>query len=134
MDIFIPRNSGKTYVSKQGFSSFFALDRPAIAWTVILDQARADWIFAIANVPLWPVSFSFWGFSTLPGTNLWSLLGTPITDFIVLSGKDFDPSDPSFLPFLFLTSMASASLKLWVATSLSQNLMAEDYRRAGDDT
>ena len=56
------------------------------------------------------------------------------TDFIVLSGKDFDPSDPSFLPFLFLTSMASASLQLWVATSLSRNLMAEDYRRAGDDT
>ena len=64
----------------------------------------------------------------------WALLGTPITDFIVLSGKDFDPSDPSFLPFLFLTSMTSACLQLWVATSLSRNLMAEDYRRAGDDT
>ena len=54
--------------------------------------------------------------------------------FIVSSGKDFDPSDPSLLPFLFLTSMASASLQLCVATSLSWNLMAEDYWRDGNDT
>ena len=39
------------------------------------------------------------------------------------SGKDFDPSDPSFLPFLFLTSMASTCLQIWVVVSLSQNLM-----------
>ena len=44
LDIFIRRNSGKTYVYKQGLSSFFALDRPAIAWTILLDQAIADWI------------------------------------------------------------------------------------------
>ena len=55
-------------------------------------------------------------------------------DFTVSSGKDFDPSDPSFLPFLFLTSMASTCLQLWVAASLSRNLMAEDYWRAGDGT
>ena len=44
-------------------------------------------------------------------------------DFMVSSGKDFDPSDPSFLPFLFLTSMASMCLQLWVVVSSSQNLM-----------
>ena len=39
------RNSAKTYVCKQGIPSFFVLDRSAIGWTVVLDQAIADWIF-----------------------------------------------------------------------------------------
>ena len=53
-------------------------------------------------------------------------------DFIVSSGKHL--LDPSFLPFLFLTSMASTCLQLWVAAFFSRNLMAEDYQRACDGT